>query len=408
MGIGRRLSILVLSLVIAAGVLRCMLTLPEGYYLHDFSYLWLAGRTWAEGLSPYSADYGRVIESLPEASFIKARPYLFYYPPNWSAFVIPLSFLPLSVAGIVWTGLNLLMLTGSQIAIYFSISEKRRNLILLLVALAFCFALNGTKFNFRIGQTSILVMFAFSIMILGVARNSFALRAIGIALVMLKPNIGMILVAPMLLYDFRSVIAGAVLTLLLSIPAFLIESPMSIGRQLAMNIASYGDFPVNMVAAQTGLSSIIYAVTGADTSPILLSLLGACLSLLLFAWYWRQEEREHNPWFGYLWIGSAAAAFMVRFHMHDMVIIALIVQPLALSGMSLGVRCAAVAGLLSLWKPEGLAIFLKFYAEGARVKSSNFFGANLVTSIGMMFVVLALLMYLYQLRTRRGAYTVAV
>jgi hypothetical protein len=395
--IGRRLAIAGLSLVVLFGVFRCLTTADGSNQWHDLAYLWLSGKAWASGISPYSADYVALGKSSLELAGVTERPYAFFYPPNWSVLTIPMGLLPYSVAGPSWVILNIILVIGSQIAIFFSLKPEKRSYLVLLAALAYCFALNGTRFNLVLGQTSILIMFALSLLMLGIARNIFWLKCLGVVLVMLKPNVGMVLVAPMILYDYRAVIVAGAASLAMCIPALMIETPISIIHRLSASIATYGDYPINSPQAQTGVSTLIYVSIGADVSAVALSLIAALIAAILFTLYMHIQREKDCVWFAYLWIASAMAAMMVRFHMHDMVIITLLIQPLLLFKMNHIARAGFILGLLLLIKPERLAIMLHFYSRDAALNLSNFLGANLLASLGMLAVTLALLAYLSQL-----------
>jgi hypothetical protein len=399
----RGLVITILSVLVTVGVARCLLILSPRNQLHDFAYLWLAGKLWVSGISPYSAEYVRLGKESLELSGVAERPFAFFYPPNWSVITIPMGLLPYRLAGPLWTGFNIVLIVASQIAIFFAIRRDKRSTIALLVALVFVLFVNGTRFNLVLGQTSTLVMFALAVIALGMARDMFWLRTVGIAIAMLKPNVGMVLVAPLLVYDFRAVLAAGAISLVLAIPALLIESPVSIISNLASSIASYGNYPINMIDYQTGVATIIHSMTGVESSPVLLSIIAAFLSLALFLIYSRSVKRDDNFWFGYLWIASATASFVVRFHMHDMVMVALLVQPLLLFKVSNAVRALCLASMLLLLRPEKLAMVLHFHAEGAATNVSNFLGANLIASFAMMGVMIALLAYLTQLWMSRSA-----
>jgi hypothetical protein len=89
--------------------------------------------------------------------------------------------------------------------------------------------------------------------------------------------------------------------------------------------------------------------------------------------------------------------------MHDMIMIALLVQPLLVFKMNNVVRAGCLASMLLLLKPERMAVFLNLYSQDAPRNMSNFLGANLLASLGAMGVAIALLVYLFQLGRNRGA-----
>lgn len=401
----RQLLVFSISVLLAAVLARYLSVIVSSTnHLQDFAYLWLAGKLWASGISPYGPDYAMLAKASADLADVAERPHAFFYPPAWSSITIPISLIPYRLATPLWTILNILAIISSQLAVFFAIRPEKRSNVALLAGLLFCFAMNGTRFNLVLGQTSIIVMLSLSIMVLGIARDSFWLRCLGTTLVMLKPNVGIVLMAPMLLYDFRAVFAAGGISLLLSIPALLTESPASMISHLAGNIASYGTYPINMPAAQTGVSTIIYVINGANISPGILSVAGGLIAFALFSCYLKIRAASDMKWFGYLWITVATAAFMVRAHMHDWILVALLVQPLLLFRMNNVVRAGCIASMLVLLKPERIAIFLNLYSQNAPANMSNFLGANLLASLAVMGVAIALLAHLFQLARAQGAF----
>ena len=234
----------------------------------DFRFFWLAGALWGEGASPYDPAYAALAL---EQFGLQAGAY-WYYPPNWAPLTMMYALADpltgsrmLSIANaalLLWaSSLNVRAFRifgenfGSEPAtpIYAAVSKLTDGQIFFLHA-GFMATLQGSANTIHLGQSSILIYGALSLMALAIAERKLLLAGVGLALLMLKPQIGLFAVAALAFYPFgrRVVCLGALISVVMCAPALLAQAPLAILSGMATNLSAYADYAANAPAALTG------------------------------------------------------------------------------------------------------------------------------------------------------------
>ena len=179
-------AVLMISAVTIAWIF-IRLNASEGRIGFDFRLIWIAGRVWSEGASPY----GPAFDAMYLHHFSEHVPsHFFVYPPHL-ILLWPLSWLSFTTAAWAWVVLNvaLIAVTGWILVTGpLGVSGHRRWLACALVV-AFVATHQGTQFTLLVGQTAIVMTLAGSLFLAGLtARNAWAL-GLGLFLLSLKPNL---------------------------------------------------------------------------------------------------------------------------------------------------------------------------------------------------------------------------
>jgi len=355
----------------------------------DFSYLYVAGRAWLLGLDPYGPGYAVANHQAgARPSFLPLWP--FFYPPNWWPVATSLALLHFKAAAALWTIVAVVGMIAAQAVINWTfVSDRRAWLLPLLVAITYTFASTGTVFDMWLGQTSPWEVIAYTLVVLGLSRGSDGLAGFGAALVMMKPNIGMILLGPLMLRrgGWKVLAIGAVITIAAAAPVFAQFGVGPTIKGFLNNLSHYEDVPPNFPQAQTGLGTIIYFLGGKSVSPQLLPLAGATCAAVAYGITLRHDRRPESELFLFMLASIASAVFFARVHIHDLILVGLLIQPLMVRWSGRWHEWLAAIGILLLLAPEKITNALKLDA-GIDPQYNNFPHANLLASIaaGIVFV----------------------
>lgn len=227
------------------------------YWWNDFRYFWVAGDIWNSGGSPYLPGYverGQEISSTFDAPF--------YYPPAIRPFVSLLALVPMQQSAALFFGLNVSLL-------FFScrILTSVTSIIAPKIDpnIAYCAFLLVTFVILRhplivagIGQFTIIFLAAASAFIYGAATGRKGIIAIALAVLLIKPQLGLGLLFLSLLTPGVRRQAVAALTLYGVFTVIgLWNEPIASLAGFLENINSYTDHPVNAVNHSAGLSYIL-------------------------------------------------------------------------------------------------------------------------------------------------------
>jgi hypothetical protein len=282
----RTLAIRVAPLIFAAGLAHLGFQIFKHWNLVtlDFRFFWLAGEFWASGQNPYGAEYAA------EAAdrFDIKHGAIWYYAPNWFPLAAFLSLPDPLAASRLWLVSNAALLVAAsgfsvasframrgksafidsraEIAQFLAALPDRTLLFMLAGGLALTQAAGNTL---HLGQCSMLIYFGGSLLIFGAAHSKLAPAVAGLAILMLKPQIGVLVGAALIATKFgrRTIAIAAIATILAAAPAFAAISPAQIFAELAGGIAQYSDQAYNMAPAVTGLRHLAWIAGGPDFGP---------------------------------------------------------------------------------------------------------------------------------------------
>lgn len=282
----RTLAIRLAPLVFAAGLAHLGFQIFKHWNLVtlDFRFFWLAGDFWLSGQNPYGADYA----AEAAARFDIERGAIWYYAPNWFPLAAILSLPDPLAASRIWLFCNaalLLAASGLSVASFRAMRGKSLFIDPRSEIAAFLYALPDRTLFFtlagglaltqaagntlHLGQCSILIYFGASLLIFGAATSRLAPAAAGLAILMLKPQIGVLVGAALIASKFgrRTIAVAAIATILAAAPAFIATSPAHLFADLAGGIAQYSDQAYNMAPAVTGLRHLAWIAGGPDFGP---------------------------------------------------------------------------------------------------------------------------------------------
>ena len=178
----RRVGLVLALVALAAAVVA------SGAEVHsDFLALWTAGRGVLAGLSPYD-EVGQAALLVREGWLEPGVPLPpFAYPPWLVALTLPLGLLPLDVAGRVWLAVNLGLAGGAAWLLSAGWSLRERA-VAVVAALAFA----PTLGLLAVGQLTLPVVLGAALALRGLVDRRAAPLGAGLALLTLKPHVGLL------------------------------------------------------------------------------------------------------------------------------------------------------------------------------------------------------------------------
>ncbi len=328
----------------------------------DFKYLWFAGRMWLDGENPYSDRF--VVDG---AQWFVGTNVLqgWSYPPNWWAISCFHALFSVESATAIWRTLNAALVVGGCGLLFAAHRLRRPNaewaVFAALLGLATTF--QATAMTLALGQTSIVTFFGLCALSFGVSRSAAPgasavgtwIQALGLTLLMLKPQVGVVAAAAMLAHPscWRAVGVAALASLALAAPALVSIGVRETLLGMLHNLSQHDQLTIFSPPETTGVRHVVHATSGV-TLPGLVAFAGAALAFGLVA-----ATRARGRW-----NGESAALLMAAIlgptllaaplHSYDMVI----AVPLALALLEPGrnvSRIALGAGLLVLYRATNVA-----------------------------------------------------
>lgn len=291
------------------------------YYPVDFKYLWLAGRLWLEGGDPYGPEF----IAFAREYFPDGRINPFFYPPSWRVICSALALAPASVAAKIWALLSLGFIAGSCCAIALTVSAFSRRFSFFCVFALVFFAVSATahsaEFSIVSGQTSPLILLGVAGLALSLFRPNGFLTAACLAVLMLKPQIGLpVAFAALLAPSLRlpALLAGGA-TALLAGYGLSVEAPFEAILHYKDNLSLYGTLPENRPEHMSGLNFILHFAGLGQLSPIALLAL-ACAAIGAAA-FWKRRSAAGSPacsdTASFMALALASALFFMPTHNMD-------------------------------------------------------------------------------------------
>lgn len=392
------LSLLMCALALAYLLLKVtqLTALPAGY---DFRFIWVAGDMWHAGINPYGPTYLAHGEANIDVGHV---PVLWPYPPTWWVFATPLGALDLNTANAVWNifGLSIVIAICGLLTSAFTTTFPERSQMLaeftggqiyfpLFSVLFFLLAvLEATAILFSVGQTTLVAGLGITLMLWGRVNQHIFFDAVGLTLVLLKPQIGAPFVVLYLLFDARSrkaVLMAILFSVLLTLPS-LFTAPSTI-LDFFRNLAAYDGFTIaNLPQSMTGLRLIIWEFTDIDIGSTAATLITLVIILTLChgpTRLTRASNANESAWqvFG---LASAVIVALAPLHIYDFVLLA---APLALlfRGRIVSTLVAGI-GTLLIWRSENLVDIWAFHVDGVEI-----FPSSRLATIGALLFLVAVL-----------------
>jgi hypothetical protein len=329
------------AVLIAAGIVLLVQCFSDSYPF-DLAYFTTAGRMWREGVDPYGAafaDFG--------SRYIAREAALWAYPPQWWWIATPLSTLSDAASVIVWKIVNVSALIGGGALVY-RVHSNRSPCIPGVTAVLFAVMLmtaDATRIGLHLGQTNALMLLGFGMLVDGMQRKTTSRTAIGLFVLMLKPQFGLFFVLLALtLKDGRRPAALALLaTALACLPVLLTfgvsGTLLSAGRFLH-NLSAYGALDWNRPGELTGVSFLAPLLGLPAPSPIVCIAAAGALTL------WLDRKSGRDP-INACMIGLAALYAIVPLHPYDLIMLPLFL--LVLDDRRPWAATCVLVGLVLAW-----------------------------------------------------------
>lgn len=362
---------------------------------YDFRFIWLAGDLWLDGINPYSEAYEPAGQERISEGHI---PTLWPYPPTWWAFSVPFGALDIYAANVVWNIANItmivwgtLLLSKSFVAAFPDIAASLATrfagwtaaavfaAVLLLMSV-----LEATAILLSVGQTTLFAFFGIALTLWARVRKSDLIGALGLTLILLKPQIGVPYAIMLLLTDNRSryvVLLAGVFSVILMIPAMFGEP--AVFFDFVRNVTGYDDFTrANLPLSMTGIRLVIFEFLGKDIGN--LTAAGLTLAVVLLACVGptrlcRSSDRSVHSWQLY-GLSTALIVALAPLHIYDFVLLA-VPLPLLFCANGMG-RVLLLAGAILIWRSENLGALTGFHDPSVEI----FPGSRLATIGAMIFL----------------------
>ncbi len=344
---------LILASAVCFLLLLALLPLPIPPYL-DFQVIYHADMGLLRGISVYDhTGQVNMIAALADVSPEQVYVLPFPYPPWYALALLPLAFLPISLAARLWFGLNLLMLFAS-IWLLTAGWEPRRRLAAFPVALLF-WPILGTLF---VGQYGFPVLLGAALFGYALQEQKPGLAALAAALLTFKPHLGLLVLLAGLLYLFlrregfsrRALILIAVTSLFLFAVGFL-ASPL---------------WPLDYIHSLTGFREVSQCHQCNNVTMLAAGLLGAgfdlavgfALVLLILATVWLFRNGHALSQAPLLLVAATVlVTLLVSPYLQNYDYILLLVPLLVLAGRSVRLSDWLVVAAAYLLPAFGLGLF---------------------------------------------------
>lgn len=363
---------------------------------YDFRFIWLAGDLWLEGINPYGDAYEPAgIERISQGHV----PTLWPYPPTWWIFSTPFGALNLYDANVAWNMINIVFVVGGIMllsnAFVVAFPEKNAKLtarfggwaaVVVFCIVLFLFSvLEATAILFSVGQTTLFACFGIALMLWSRVRKVIWLEALGLALVLLKPQIGLQYAILLLLLDARSrqtALLAGLFSIGLMVPAMFTE-PFVI-FDFIRNVSNYDGFTdANLPLSMTGIRLVLFEFLGTDIGN-LAAVACALAAIILTCAGPMRLSRSQNPAIHSWQVISLSTAVIVAvapLHIYDFVLL-VVPLPLLFCATRLG-AFFAVAGAALIWRSENLAALTRFHDLDVEI----FPGSRLATIGAILFLI---------------------
>lgn len=364
----------------------------------DFKYIWLAGDLWLEGANPYGSEYMHEGELRISQGHV---PIMWVYPPSWWPIATPFGFLDLYSANVVWNTANIIliiitsaMLSSLAVRNFSSCRKSDQNrsgklqTFLVFCPLVFLIAtLEATGILFSVGQTTLLICLGVTMMLWGRIHNIIWVGALGLALVMLKPQIGLPF-ALLSVFDKigrKTIFPAILISAGFAAPAF-IQTP-TVLLDFLDNLLAYDGFTdANLPQSMTGARLLIWELSAIDIGNIkatVLTLVAISMLCLGPTRVTYANDPDIMSWKVFA-LSTAVIIAFAPLHIYDFVLI-VVALPFLVS-VKWPERTVAITGMLMIWRSENLAALTAFHSQ-----DNDIFPGSRLAMIGAMLFFLGIL-----------------
>jgi hypothetical protein len=320
----------------------------------DFAFIYVAGRTWKQGLNPYSEAFSQVAKSISvsHATTPGWSPDYWLYPFQWASLAIPLSLLPAAIASMLWQITIAINLVISVFLLWRCSDALRQPPPMFLKGLfAFLVATSdAAHFNFLLGQTGSLLFLGFACAIYGAVYRRPWLVTTGLVILLLKPQYG---IAIFLLTAFQRrlrvpALSAAIISVIMAVPGFVALGRSGVAASVLGyldTLRHYTEHPANRPESLTGLGQLFYYLGVPNVPSVACSLIGAVAGIAALRVV---HVKGYGTSLAY-WCGAMVILCVVGLHNYDLLPLMSIM--LALPGLNLITWGWAAAYIAATYRP---------------------------------------------------------
>lgn len=363
---------------------------------YDFRYFWLAGRMWLDGLSPYGPAFPEAGARLVTEGHV---PVIWPYPPNFWLPSVWLGFFGIDTAWRIWLVLQAAAMIATSAALAFGMPVHRLpgseiagsplsrtgffGLHLAIVASS-----EAAFVSTHPGQFTYFLALGAALVVVGLIRGRTALVVVGVTILLMKPQIGLVVASGLMASGgraARAALAAGAASVLLVLPAMLID-PWAIPNWL-QTVRGYDDAALaNLPVAMTGLRNLLWVFGGVAignaASMVVALAAGAAVARVLnpTARVSGQPTAERDA--DMVLAMLAVVLFLSPLHIYDFLIAAV-----ALLGLAGGRGPLAAAGLIAgamLYWPSW------FYLSLSGASPHSIFSGSTFATLGAAALLLML------------------
>ncbi|SPH16962.1 hypothetical protein DEA8626_00476 [Defluviimonas aquaemixtae] len=393
-----QLAVLVLTWlsVVSLALVAVMAIERAGDPGYDFRYFWLAGKLWADGVSPYGPIFAEAGARLITEGHI---PEIWPYPPNLWMPAIGLSPFSLNTAWHIWLVFELAALLAASAVLALglpasmipgaALRPRLARLALFCLHLMLVAALEATHLAVYVGQSALFVYLGTAMLVAGLARSWRGLAVAGLVLVFMKPQVGAAVAIGLIMSGragFRILLTAALVSVLLIVPPMMVK-----GAVVLDWLGTLGDYDgvtlANMAVAMTGIRHLVWIFGQIDIGNIpamgITLAVGVAVALRVRA-AWPREGADAGRVASDLVVAEILVLLaFAPLHMYDFVLFGIGV--LAVIGPQGPRLAAAVLAAAVFVKPTDIFVAL------SGVHPSSFFPGSTFTTVGALILLLVVL-----------------
>ncbi|MCO6511507.1 MAG: DUF2029 domain-containing protein [Aridibacter famidurans] len=396
----------VLILTASVGYLLFKIWETSGSPGYDFRFIWVAGRAWLQGVNPYSAEYLEVATSLVLSGSV---PVMWVYPPTWFLITAPFGYFDISTSYVLWNFLSVLLLLMASVLL---VANAKRDspvigsmlgntgtassglFALFALHCLFLSVLEPTALTLSVGQTSLIVYWGLALVMTGISLGKISFQAIGLTVLLLKPQLGIIFIIPFLFAGVRGwlvTIYAGILSFLLCIPPLILNRTVLF--DFLANLGAYDTFTrANDPTSMTGIRIILFELFGRDIGNVAATAVALVFVAMICFLLARKSERDRRLAISVPVITAVCLA-LAPLHTYDFVIVG--VLPFSFFSFRLrsgpSVAVLAALGFVLVLRPENLALATGFFPSGVEI----FPGAS-IASWGAVLLMASMLISSWQ------------
>lgn len=261
----------------------------DSYRNLDFFTFWLGSRMAASGQNPYDQTLWVAGHTQNNSTWIEN---LFYvYPLTTALFFLPFGFLNISTASILWIFLTLVSIAAGVIFLL-SLWPKVEWQAYLLPILIGAFAFRPAYLNLFVGQVDGFLFFFIAFAVFLFSKNKPRWACVFLALTVIKPNIGGLLIVFFAIYLLAQKKRAEFLTLIGTTAALLLP-PLLLDPHWMSNyfqVLLHKSADANLFPNLHGLAGLLAGNSLPAATVLWLILSALLISLLLFLFVKRAQN----------------------------------------------------------------------------------------------------------------------